>query len=545
MTLRSLGKYFHTVRYLKPKQIASRIWFSLHKPAPDLAPAPLVRERFGQWIEPARLQPSLTGPGKLLFCNQEADLDTVGWDNPDIPKLWRYNQHYFEDLVAEGFETRKDWHYDLIARWIRENKPGVGTGWEPYPISRRIINWIKWALDGASINADVLHILAIQARFQSKRIEWHLLGNHILANAVALIFAGSFFEGRDAEGWLRKGLKILDSQLDEQILGDGGHFELSPMYHAIVLRDLLDLYNLAGCYRQINRLQVRRKKWEDIINRMRSWLLAMTHPDGDISFFNDATFGVAPNTPMLESYARRLGLKNVFAPRDGCTYLEKSGYIRLQNSDTVAILDCAPIGPDYQPGHAHADTLSFELSVAGHRLLVNSGVSTYEDCPERLRQRGTAAHNTVMIDNKDSSEVWASFRVARRARVIDLKIEEKDTVITVHAKHDGYYWLKGKPVHERTWRFCSNKLSIEDRIQGEHEIAEARFYIHPAWAVELFGNNKADLVHGKKRVSFNVERGYLLVEKAYYFPGFGKSVPNACLVLKLDEGKAHLTFSWN
>ena len=81
----------------------------------------------------------------------------------------------------------------------------------------------------------------------------------------------------------------------------------------------------------------------------------------------------------------------------------------------MALLDVAPVGPDYLPGHAHADTLSFELSLFGQRVLVNSGTSQYEAGPERSRQRGTAAHNTVIVDGHDSSEVWAGFRVARRA----------------------------------------------------------------------------------------------------------------------------------
>ncbi|MEN9780004.1 MAG: hypothetical protein RL014_1152 [Pseudomonadota bacterium] len=91
-----------------------------------------------------------------------------------------------------------------------------------------------------------------------------------------------------------------------------------------------------------------------------------------------------------------------------------SGYVRLDNGPAVALLDVAPVGPDYLPGHAHADTLSFELSVGAQRVLVNSGTSCYGSSAERLRQRGTAAHNTVVVNGQDSSEVWGGFRVARR-----------------------------------------------------------------------------------------------------------------------------------
>ena len=147
---------------------------------------------------------------------------------------------------------------------------------------------------------------------------------------------------------------------------------------------------------------------------MLTWLHVMSHPDGQISFFNDAAFDIAAPYESLLDYAGRLGFPEPPAER-GSRYLEESGYCRLENERAVVICDVARVGPNYQPGHAHADTLSFELSVYGFRVFVNSGVSEYGVSEERLRQRGTAAHNTLELNNADSSEVWHGFRVARRA----------------------------------------------------------------------------------------------------------------------------------
>ena len=69
------------------------------------------------------------------------------------------------------------------------------------------------------------------------------------------------------------------------------------------------------------------------------------------------------------------------------------------------------MGPDYIPGHAHADTLSFELSIGAQRVFVNSGTSEYGLSPKRLNQRKTAAHNTVEVDGKDSSQVWSGLEL--------------------------------------------------------------------------------------------------------------------------------------
>src|SRR6185295_1096925 len=109
---------------------------------------------------------------------------------------------------------------------------------------------------------------------------------------------------------------------------------------------------------------------------------------------------------------------------------------------------CASVGPSYQPGHAHADTLSFELSLHGRRVLVNSGTSEYGTGPERQRQRSTAAHNTVVIDGQDSSEVWGGFRVARRAHCQWLATS-RTPAPSIEAVHDGYLRLPGRNTHRR------------------------------------------------------------------------------------------------
>src|SRR5262249_39544867 len=134
------------------------------------------------------------------------------------------------------------------ARWIEENRVGQGNGWEPYPLSLRIVNWIKWALAGNELGVVAVQSLAVQTHYLVRRLEWHLLGNHLFANAKALIFAGVFFRGSEADSWRSKGLNILARQLPEQLLADGGHFELSPLYHSRIQEDLLDLVNLARTY---------------------------------------------------------------------------------------------------------------------------------------------------------------------------------------------------------------------------------------------------------------------------------------------------------
>ena len=107
------------------------------------------------------------------------------------------------------------------------------------------------------------------------------------------------------------------------------------------------------------------------------------------------------------------------------------------------------MGPDYIPGHAHADTLSFELSIINQRTFVNSGISEYGITSKRINQRKTRSHNTVEVDGKDSSQVWGSFRVVRRAKIVSRYIERKqDGLIVLQASHNGYKSLFGGCIRE-------------------------------------------------------------------------------------------------
>lgn len=85
--------------------------------------------------------------------------------------------------------------------------------------------------------------------------------------------------------------------------------------------------------------------------------------------------------------------------------LKDSGYVVAKVNEIKLITDVAKVGPDYIPGHAHADTLSFEFSIGNQRVFVNSGTSIYGLGEERLRQRKTETHNTVVVDGEDSSSV--------------------------------------------------------------------------------------------------------------------------------------------
>ncbi|WP_439589611.1 heparinase II/III family protein [Hydrogenophaga sp.] len=486
--------------------------------------------------------------GRFVFLNHAGTLNRDGWDGPGQEKLWRYNQHYFDDLNAMEAASRLDWHRELVTHWIEQNPPALGTGWEPYPTSLRIVNWIKWSLHNEVSDRVFLESLATQVRWLARRLETHLLGNHLFVNAKALVFAGAYFSGDEAASWRRVGFDVLRREIPEQILQDGGQFERSPMYHALAFEDMLDLYNLRQCFDP-------EEAWpesagcdlgQQTLTHMWAWLHTMSHPNGELALFNDTAEDIAPAVKELDAYAQRLGLAPTPVPR--ATHLKASGYIRLQEGAATVLFDVAPVGPDYLPAHAHADTLSLELSLGLTRVIVNSGTSVYAEGPERSRQRSTAAHSTVVIDGQDSSEVWGSFRVARRAypQGVRLKLEREEQYAS--ARHDGYSRLSGQCVHARSLTLQRNGLLIEDAIEGNFERAQSRFHFHPGVAVEI----DADGQRGTCRlpdgsvVTWHAEGNRKAqVEASTWHPAFGITIPNSCLALDWGTRRCAFQLHWN
>lgn len=544
-----IKKLIHTIKYLKFVQVYYRLHYILLKPKVQKKEFSLnLREVKKKWNNFIEKPISMIGEKEFYFLNKKGKLSSIlDWNAKEQDKLWLYNLHYFDDLNAKGALERQVWHYNLIDQWIEQNPYALGNAWEPYPTSLRIVNWVKWALSGNKLNTIQLQSLALQAAHLYKNIEWHILANHLFANAKALIFAGLFFDSDESNTWLQKGLRIYQKEIQEQVLADGGNFELTPMYHSIFLEDLLDIYQLQSIYSVNETLDT--IYLSSIIKKMLVWLSHMCHPDGDISFFNDSTLGIAPTFKSLKSYAISLNILYDSEIVEACdAYLKDSGYISICGDDYKMIVDVAKVGPDYQPGHAHADTLSFELSIGKERLFVNSGISQYGLDKERNRQRSTSAHNTVIINNIDSSEVWAGFRVARRAypKLEKLEFNDNDKIINFKASHNGYRNLGLNVYHQRSFEFKDQQLIISDFIIGSYVTAEARFHLHPSVKVISIDDHSLQFELDKYKCEIRFSKGSVLnFVKTTWQPEFGKIIENQCISVNILNGTLVTTISWS
>jgi uncharacterized heparinase superfamily protein len=448
----------------------------------------------------------------------------------DAPLLFLFNLHYF-GFLHEQPPTRAR---ELVLDWIERQPPGPGRpAWMPYPLSLRLRHWAQWLFTAPPLaepeRARVLASIEGQGDCLADTLEHHLRGNHLLENALTLCFLGACFDGLAPARWRRVGAAVVRHELAEQFLDDGGHFERSPMYHALLTHALLDLLNVLP---ESDPLRV------ELLRRLPAllrFLAALRHPDGEIALFNDAAFGIAPSPGELLEYAARLGLESeAFAQGS----FGESGYHVWREAGDALFVDAGPIGPDYLSVHGHGDMYSYELSLEGRRVVVDGGTSTYQAGPERDWVRSTRAHNTVEVAGADQCEFFGAFRVGRRGRPRDVSAEVEAGGVHVAGWHDGYRRLRGKPIHHRELRLTSPRaLLVWDTVEsGRGCAAVSRVRFAPGSRVSVVSPLEARIDTGGLELTLRAFGGSLAVEEGAYAPRFGERVP--CAVLALHKGEA-------
>ncbi|QNU66806.1 alginate lyase family protein [Ruminiclostridium herbifermentans] len=435
--------YINTIKYLKPSQMYHRVINRFNR-------------KFNKWKQPIfntpveiKLQTDINSDinfflipeiefdkeylarfdideilnNQFKFINIKNKVDlSKAWNSVDLQQLWRYNLHYFEYVFKLAYEYKKgnnpQLYYNefkrLIENWIDNNPIGYGDGWHPYTISLRISNWISvYPIFQDELKKDldfdkkIKESIQLQYVYLKSNLEKDVLGNHYFENIKALIIGSIFFNDSEIQEKFKKELLL---QLDEQILEDGMHFELSPMYHKIILEDLIKITHWLKNDSIYERLIIYIQKMIDV-------MYSLEDNFGKTPAFNDSADGISKDyKSLLTACAKHFNLKPRFKSN-----LENSGFYILKNNNSKLIFDTGDICPSYLPAHGHCDALSYELSVNNRPLIVNLGTYKYESGEWRDYFRSTKAHNTVMISNKEQSQFWGSFRVAKRIKEVGRK----------------------------------------------------------------------------------------------------------------------------
>lgn len=552
-----------TLRNLRPEQVAWRLRRTLAPrrepgvPAGPVALAPGAASLGAEWldIEDSAPDPHLQDrarrilDGEMYALGRGLPLERVDWTGEPVSQLWAYHLHYFEPLstlhvmAREGEGAAASRIVTLVEGWLNATEAGRGVGWDSYPTSVRIVQWLKvLAMDEAGgcllpegLRHAMLRSLHRQGLHLARNLELDLAANHLLKNLCALVWAGLLLDAPGTtppgEPWTRR----LAREVERQVLPDGMHEERSPAYHQLVLHDLLEV--------RVLRMALGDPGAGEMDGILRSMLRAMermTRPDGSFLLFGDSANGSAPPPERIWRLATPLAQPGG-EEEEGVWALPDAGFYGYTDPHHRLAVDCGPIGPRHQPAHGHCDALSFELDIDGVPVVVDSGVHGYAGDPFREYSRSTRAHSTVMIDGKEQSEVWGLFRVARMAEVERLDGpggagEEGGPLFRFTGACTPYHARKLRQV--RRFRLEDGVLLVMDEIHGgEGHRVESFLHLHPRWQLELDGEGVRGW-DGERELHIDplgmdgveVIRGRLDPVQGWYLPAMGEAHPSAVVM---------------
>jgi uncharacterized heparinase superfamily protein len=535
-----LPVFWRTLRWIRPAQARAQIRHMLFGPpararlnaaAPAIAIAAPVT---GYLPPPTHVRASSGDHIELLATPFELG-SQPDWTTTEHGPLFAYHLHQHEYLRSLAFQPA-----NRVARmldWIDRHPSGVG--WDPHPISLRLLCWGKMLTTSGMLEAEassrerILGSMADQAETLRRGLEIRLQANHLFSNLLSMVWCAVLLEGDASPRWLAC-VPLLIAEIDDQIQPDGGHQERSPMYHSLLLENLLDLLNL--CRAEPSRAPVGLiEALEAAASRMLAALRVWTHPDRDIALFADSAFDIAAKPAALIDYAKRLGVESALQDEGiaGSAVLSQSGYVRLAAPGSLLLASVSAPAPAHQPGHAHCDALAFELSLGGHRVITDTGLFEYRPGPRRDQARATAAHSTLQIDDEEQAEVWSAHRIGGRP-VVELLGWDGDT----RAEASCRGWSRRKTLHRRSYRVDARSATIVDRIEGPCRSVRFVLPFDPAWRVELReGSSSAiatrgggeDRASGRVELELPIELAWRL-GRAPYYPSFGRELERDVLI---------------
>jgi hypothetical protein len=493
---------------------------------------------------------SLNGSGKRWPGVYHADVRVhVGNTGcGDVKHVWELSrQQFLVDLGKAWYLERQSEDLQAIERfvrsWIEGNPYATGVNWscalEP---AFRVFSWLWTYFLSVDDLDDRFHIEWLRgfydhARFIERHVELYSSPyNHLMAEAAALFMLGTCFpEFRDAERWRKTGRSLLEDRLAQQFYADGGSVEQSTFYHHATV----GFYLMAAVLARANDDDFSQDVW-DAIERGIEFSTWLTQPDGKTPTIGGADDGkpirmehlpfwdfrpyqaigaVLFNRADFKHVAGRFhedalwllgptGLAEFDAidsapPRETSIALRSSGYYVLRSdwserADYVCF-DCgeqaAGMRADSVPNsmHGHADCLSVIVWLNGRRVLVDSGLYSY-NCGGAWEAhfRETAAHNTAKVDGRDQALHIGKMAWSHSYRAMPEGWNAEGHRAWVVGAHDGFARGANGVVHRRAvWLQPDSYLLIYDEFvgSGEHELT-VNYQFAPG-TLALLGNDEA------------------------------------------------------
>jgi uncharacterized heparinase superfamily protein len=426
--------------------------------------------------------------------------DDPPWRRPGAPGLWVDALNGFgwlRDLRDCGDPAAAALAVRLVDDWSNREGRWSPVTWKREVLAERVVSWIRhydWLATAADaeFSARFVFSLARQRNHLRRALRAGLVGHEAVGALKALIFVDLAFvrDGKPFEKSLDQTLSRLARFVKRYVLHDGIVAERAPHLQLAVLRHLIDVRSALG--------SAERRAPPEIlaaIDRMAPLLRFFRHGDGGLALFNGAW---EADRTLIDLVLARSG-SSESAPSMALA----SGFQRLAAGTSLVITDAGSPPSRGMDGIAHAGTLSFEMSAAHERLIVNCG--TFPGAPRDWQRfmRYTAAHSTAVVDDTNSSEITDHGSLEYRAGNVMVDRADNDGAQWLDMMHDGYRSLYGIIHRRRLWLSADGgDLRGEDTFVGpEGRMVTVpdkrfivRFHLHPAVKATLAQSGQAVLM---------------------------------------------------
>jgi uncharacterized heparinase superfamily protein len=465
--------------------------------------------------------------GKIVVCDGRSPFEvappTKEWAEVLLGFAW------LRHLRAANSAKARANARALVDEWISIQGSWHRAAWQPEIVSRRLMSWLSQAtliLDDADLRfyRRLLRSLTRQIRFLRVTVNDTRDGVPRLQARIALTYATLCMAKQVRH--LRLTTRRLVSELERQILPDGGHISRNP---GVIVEILLDLLPLSQAFAARNVPPP--PALINAVDRMMPMLRFFRHVDGTFMLFN----GMGPTPPGLLAtvlaYDDARGTPVANAPY--------SGYQRLQAGHSTFLMDTGTPPPLEISADGHAGCLAFEFSSRLQRIIVNCGMPATGRESWRQVARATAAHSTVTFNDSsscrflDSGTIRPMFGVpiVDGPRHVSVSRDSEGRGMVLRASHDGYVELFGI-IHERFVSLSPDgeRLDGEDVFLPAHGDAlpldaedqfAVRFHLHPGTRANLFPNGRGATLLLPNRDVWNLDayEDLVTVEESVYLAG--------------------------
>jgi uncharacterized heparinase superfamily protein len=428
------------------------------------------------------------------------DSEDPPWRRPGAAPLWLEALNGFgwmRDLRESGDLAGGMLAARLVDDWTNREWRWSPVTWKRDVLANRIVAWIRhyeWMAAAADQGFPARFVFSLaRQRAHLRRISRRgMIGHEAVAVLKAMVFADLAFirDGRTYEKSLDQALARLAKFVKRYVLADGVVAERAPHLQLAVLRHLIDV-------RAALTSAERRAPAEIVaaIDRMAPMLRFFRHGDGGLALFNGTWEG---DRRLIDLVLARSGSGDA-APAMAL----QSGFQRLVAGTSMLVADAGSPPGRGMDGIAHAGTLSFEMSAAHERLIVNCG--THPGAPRDWQHfmRYTAAHSTAVVDDVNSTEITNHGSLEYRAGNVLIDRADDAGAQWLDMCHDGYRSLYGIIHRRRLWlspdggdlRGEDSFLGYEGRpVTVPDRRYIVRFHLHPTVKATLAQSGQAVLM---------------------------------------------------